>query len=116
MIVELKRTKIGELLGDGGVESGEIASTRGQREKRQSDKEQPTQHRVCSTHRDRSRQLAGVAASLRDACARLTEPRLRVLIGNSGAPAKRGYIEQSLVRSCRNSNSCDFCLFLFFVG
>src|SRR5580765_6555222 len=107
MIVELKRTKIGELLSDGGVESGhgiflfrhrfqlrgvaaaEIASTRGQRKKRQPcDNEQPSQHRVCSTHRDRSRQLAGVAASLRDGCARLTEPRLQVLIGNSSVPAK----------------------------
>ena len=76
---------MGELLGDGGVESGhgiflfrhrfqlrgvaaaEIASMRGQRKKRQGDNEQPSQHRVFSTQGGRSRQLAGVAASLRDA-------------------------------------------------
>src|SRR5437764_201909 len=82
MIFELKRTKIGELLGDGRVESGhgifllrhrfqlrrvaaaEIARARGQRKTRQCDNEEPTQHRICSTQGGRSRQLAGVAASL----------------------------------------------------
>src|SRR5882724_13315574 len=109
-VIELKGAKMGELLGDGGVEPGQgnflhrhrfqlrgvapakIASTRGQRKKRQGDNKQPSQHRVFSTQGGRSRQLAGVAASLRDACARLTEPRLQVLAGKSGVPAKRGYI------------------------
>jgi hypothetical protein len=77
MVVELQRAEMGELLGDRGVEPGQenfllrhrfhlralataqIASARGQRKKRQCDNQQPTQHRVCSTHGDRSRQLAG---------------------------------------------------------
>src|SRR6184192_3280530 len=110
MIVELKRTKIGELLGHRSIKPGqgnfllrhrfqlrrvaaaEIARARRQRKTRQCDNEEPTQHRVCSTQGGRSRQLAGVAAALRDACARLTEPRPRVLIETSGVPAKRGYI------------------------
>src|SRR5437764_3821168 len=105
-IVELRRAEISELLGDGGVEPGQgnfllrhrfqlrgvaaakIASARGQRKKCQCDNEQPTQHPVCSTQGGRSRQLAGVAASLRDAWARLIEPRLQGLTGNSGVPCE----------------------------
>jgi len=53
---------------------------------------QPSQHRVCSTHRNRSRQR-------RVAC------------------VQSAVTEQPPARSCRNSNSCDFfCLLLFFVA